>query len=87
MLPLTYSLAAMSLVVCLLTVGGAIGLPTVLIAFAVMLYPPFHMYRQLRGTYALSRVGAASRTIALLAFAVISMALFAALMIMNGLGD
>ena len=83
----TYSLAAMSLVVCLLTVGGAIGLPTVLIAFAVMLYPPFHMYRQLRGTYALSRVGAAWRTIALLAFAVISMALFAALMIMNGLGD
>jgi hypothetical protein len=46
--------------------------------------PPVHMYRQLRGTYGVSRSGAIWRAILLTIFAVIAVALFASLLIALG---
>lgn len=43
----------------------------------LLLYAPLHMYRQLRGTYALGRFGAAWRMLALSVFAWVAIALFA----------
>jgi hypothetical protein len=51
------------------------------LAFAILLYAPLHMYRQLRGTYALSRFSAFWRLIALSTFAWWSIAIFALLLI------
>ena len=42
----------------------------------LLLYAPFHMYRQLRGTYALGRFGAAWRMLALSLFAWVAIGLF-----------
>lgn len=43
----------------------------------LLFYVPFHMYRQLRGTYGLGRFGAIWRTWALMVFALIALTLFA----------
>ena len=72
----TYSLSFMLLLLAVISVltvwGGAGGLVAALIAYA-----PFHMYRQLRDAYDLSRFGAWWRTWFLSAFAVLSLGLFA----------
>jgi len=71
-----YSLSAMTLGVVALSMLRAIGLPGGIIAVILVLGPPLHMYKQLRGTYRLSRFGAAWRTIALLFSATIATLLF-----------
>lgn len=73
----TYSLCAMTLLAAVLTVAAAAGLPW--IGMAALALPPWHMYRQLRGTYALSRGAALWRTAALLVIALTALALFALL--------
>ena len=45
------------------------------------LLPPFHMYRQLKATYALGWVGALWRTLLLLIFASIVLGLFSAILV------
>jgi hypothetical protein len=72
----TYSLSFMLIVLAAITainvwtsLGGLIAV--------LMLYVPFHMHRQLRGTYGLTRRGALWRTMALVFFAIIAMSLFA----------
>ena len=50
--------------------------------FLVLLYAPLHMYRQLRGTYALGRFGAGWRMLALSLFAWVAIGLFASLIAM-----
>ena len=72
----TYSLSFMLIA---LAVGTAISMWTTadgLIA-VLLFYVPFHMYRQLRGTYGLGRFGAIWRTCALMIFAFIALTLFA----------
>ena len=49
--------------------------------------PPFHIYRQLKGAYELTRFGALWRTVVLLIFSFIVLGLFAALMVGLGLFD
>ena len=49
----------------------------------LLLYAPFHMWRQLRGTYALGRFGATWRMLALSLFAWIAIGLFAMLIAMT----
>ncbi len=78
----TYSLCFMSLLVVVALLFGAVGLSG--IAGLLWLIPPFHMYRQLRGTYALSRFGALWRTILLTLFALVVTALFAAVLVGMG---
>ena len=72
----TYSLCFMLIVLAAITainvwtsLGGLIAL--------LMLYVPFHMHRQLREAYGLTRRGALWRTMALSFFAMIALTLFA----------
>ncbi|MES2120364.1 MAG: DUF3667 domain-containing protein [Pseudomonadota bacterium] len=78
----TYSLAFMMLLGIAMSLWGAAGLPGV--GFAA-LYPPVHMYRDLKQSYGLGRFGALWRTAALLLFSVIALALFAMTVIVLGM--
>jgi hypothetical protein len=80
----TYSLSAMTLLVVLLSLLAAIGVPAFLVRPALFLIPPVHMYRQLRGAYRLSVPGTLWRTFLLLIFAFTSALLFFLLLL--GLG-
>ena len=71
----TYSLSFMTLLSTLAMIVGALGAPT--ISGFLMLTPPLHMYRQLRGTYGVSRFGGVLRTAALGLFAFIALLMFA----------
>lgn len=72
----TYSLSFMSLLFITLSVAGTLGLPVWAIVTIVTLVPPIHIYKQLRGTYELSRFSALWRLIALLFFINIVLILF-----------
>ena len=54
------------------------------IALAAVLIPPVHMYRQLKGAYELNGSAALWRTILLVFFALVAMALFALLLLTIG---
>ncbi len=75
----TYSLSFMSLLAVVLTLINAAGAP--MVALLAMVLPPWHMYRQLRGTYALGRFGALWRTWAMLIIATTVLILFAMLIL------
>ena len=75
----TYSLCFMSLLVVAGLLFGALGMTAM--AGLLWLLPPFHMYRQLKGTYALGRIGALWRTLLLLIFASIVLGLFSAILV------
>jgi hypothetical protein len=83
----TYSIAFMTLLMtaCVLAIQmpalEAIG------AFALVLYPPVHIYRQLRGAYALGRVGAVLRSLLLVSFSVTALLLFAGFILALGLSS
>ena len=81
----TYSLSFMSLLVVALTIMAAVGFSEV--SIAALLIPPVHMYRQLKGAYALGRLGALWRTAALLLFSMIVVGLFLAAMVVLGILD
>ena len=80
----TYSLSFMSL---LLVTGMLVGMVAPGLAGLLILVPPIHMYRQLRGTYALGRFAALWRTVLLVVFATIAALLFFALLVAVGLFD
>jgi hypothetical protein len=80
----TYSIAFMSLVLIAFVLLGAVGLSGGLVSLALILVPPLHIYRQLRGAYALSRASALWRTFALLIFAAVAMTLFFILLVALG---
>jgi hypothetical protein len=61
----TFSLTFMSLLVTLLTVLAFVGLPAGFIVTITLVVPPLHMYRQLRGAYLSSRLGAFVRMLLL----------------------
>ena len=73
----TYSLSFMTLLAVFVMIAGALGAPGFAALFAIA--PPLHMYRQLRGAYGVSRLGALLRTAALLLFAFIALLIFVAL--------
>lgn len=66
----------MSLLFISCAILAAIGLDDSLWALLLIFYPPFHMYRQLRHAYHMSRPEALIRTTFLLLFSVISLTLF-----------
>jgi hypothetical protein len=80
----TYSIAFMSLGVIALSLLRLIGVPEVIAGFAIMFVPPLHIYRQLRGAYALSRWSAIWRTLVLINFAFIAATLFFTLLLALG---
>ncbi|WP_331040945.1 DUF3667 domain-containing protein [Allosphingosinicella sp.] len=80
----TYSVAFMSLGVIALSLLRPLGISDTIITLAIILIPPVHMYRQLKGTYQLSRWSALWRTFMLLVFAAIAASLFALMLLMLG---
>jgi hypothetical protein len=80
----TYSLCFMMLLFTASTLIGFVAAGLASLAFFV---PPFHMYRQLKGTYALSRGGALWRTAALTIFAFMAISLFVSLLVGLGVFD
>jgi len=83
----TYSLAFMMLMVIALSLLGLAGLGGGWLAMAVLVLPPAHMFRQLRGAYSLRKRSALWRTVLLLVFAWTSLLAFFALLLMHGLTD
>ena len=81
----TYSLCFLTLVLVLIALSQPLFHPGGDAIFAVMILQPLHMYRQLRGAYALSRFGAAWRTLVLLAFALLALVIFLLLLLALGL--
>jgi hypothetical protein len=79
----TYSIAFMTLGFVALTLLRPLGLDW-LSGLLVLIVPPVHMYRQLRGAYELGRWSAAWRTAALLFFAMIAAMIFMALLLILG---
>jgi hypothetical protein len=79
----TYSLAFMTLGFVLITLIWPVGLGN-LSSMIMLLVPPVHMYRQLRGAYELSRGSALWRTVVLLLSAQVAAAIFLALLLMLG---
>jgi Protein of unknown function (DUF3667) len=77
----TYSLCFMML---LLAASSLIGVVSGSASSLAWFVPPFHMYRQLRGAYGLSKAGAIWRTVLLTIFAFIAIALFGSLLVMLG---
>jgi outer membrane murein-binding lipoprotein Lpp len=77
----TYSLCFM---MQLLVLGTVIALVSAALASFAWFLPPVHMYRQLRGTYGVSAIGAVWRTSLLTIFAFVAIGLFASLLV--GLG-
>lgn len=77
----TYSLCFMML---LLAVSSAVGLVSESLSSLAWFVPPVHMYRQLRGTYGVSKAGAVWRTALLSIFAFIAISLFASFLVMVG---
>ncbi len=80
----TYSIAFMSLMLIAFVLLRAAGLGGGLLNLALILIPPLHIYRQLRGAYALSRASAVWRTFALLFFSGVALTLFLALLLAMG---
>lgn len=80
----TYSITFMSLAAIAFVLLGALGAGGDLLGLAFLIIPPLHMYRQLRGAYALSRLSALWRTLVLLVFAAIAIGLFATLLLVFG---
>jgi hypothetical protein len=77
----TYSLCFMML---LLAASSVVGLVSDSIASIACFVPPFHMYRQLRGTYGLTKGSAIWRASLLTIFAFIAISLFASLLVALG---
>ncbi|WP_423141923.1 DUF3667 domain-containing protein [Parablastomonas sp. CN1-191] len=71
----TYSLCFMTLLVVVLSLWGWAGLPGT--AFAAVVIPPLHIYRELKEGYQLGRVGALWRTGALSVICTLALTLFA----------
>jgi hypothetical protein len=83
----TYSLSFMSLLVVVLALLGWVGVPGGPLVVASMLIPMVHIYRQLRGAYRLSRVGAVWRTWLMLWFIAFIVPLFAFMLLYLGVAD
>ncbi|HVF37371.1 MAG TPA: DUF3667 domain-containing protein [Sphingomicrobium sp.] len=81
----TYSLSFMTMLIVTAVLLGVAGLGS--IASLLFFVPPFHIYRQLKGAYGLSRSSAILRTLLLTVFAMIALALFGVALIGIGLFD
>lgn len=83
----TYSIAFMTLLATLCVLAIQVPRTQAAGALALVFYPPFHMYRQLKGAYVLSRMGALWRTALLAGFSATALCLFAALILALGLSS
>jgi hypothetical protein len=82
-----YSISFMSLLFVIGSGALTLNIVSPWLWVPLVLAPPVHMYVQLKGTYALSRFGAAWRTVWLATAAVLTLGIYAALMIALGVLD
>lgn len=83
----TFSLSFMLLLLVLSRVLAAVGLGAPFVPMLLTFYPPFHIYRQLRGTYRSSRIGALFRATIIVTVAAINLMVFmAGLLALGALG-
>jgi hypothetical protein len=80
----TYSISFMSLLFISCALLAALGAGDGIWVSLLIFYPPFHMYRQLRHAYQLSRPEALVRVSFLIVFTVISLTLFFAILLTLG---
>jgi hypothetical protein len=80
----TYSITFMSMLLIAFVLLETLGMSDGWLVLALLLIPPVHMYRQLKGAYRLSRWNALWRTFALLNGAVVAMSLFTSLLLVLG---
>lgn len=80
----TYSVAAMLLLFSLVSLWGVTNIATGLVMFAAILFVPVHMFRHVRGAYALSSGQALWRTALLVIMAIIVSLVFIALLFALG---
>ncbi|HEU4652075.1 MAG TPA: DUF3667 domain-containing protein [Croceibacterium sp.] len=81
----TYSLCFMTLLfVGIAALGQIPAMPEWLLVLAAFAIPPVHIYKQLKGAYGLTRFSAAWRTMVLLVFITIVLALFVNLLLVLG---
>jgi hypothetical protein len=79
-----YSLCFMLLMVAALTALGYFGAGAPLVPLLAVFVPPLHTYRQLRGAYGSSRIGAALRTMLIMVFGIVVLTLFVMLLVAKG---
>ena len=80
----TFSLTFVLLMVAVLVVAGAVGLPAAIIASAAMIIPPIHMYKQVRGAYSSSWIMALIRTCLLIGFSFIALVIYVSILLALG---
>lgn len=80
----TYSITFMMLLLVLLSIGAAAGVGSAIWGTALVIAPPVHMYRHLRGTYGLSRFGTFLRLFFLLIAIWLVLLLFTLLLLVVG---
>lgn len=80
----TYSLGFMSLLFITASLLGVAGAPVPLIVFPLLIIPPLHMYKQLRGAYELSRFSAFWRLLAMSMFIWVVIGLFVQSLLLLG---
>ena len=80
----TYSLAFMSLLFVALSLLNALGVTGGIVLLAGSLIPPVHIYKHLRGTYALSRFSALWRLCVLVIFISVVVTLFLQILLVLG---
>jgi hypothetical protein len=83
----TYSLSFMTLLVVMLTLVGTALRSNAVGVLGTMFLPPVHIYRQLRGAYALRRLSALWRTFALCLFGLLCLGLFLLMLVAIGVTD
>jgi hypothetical protein len=82
---ITYSISFMSMALIAMVLLGTLGIPGGIVALAVLIVPPIHIFRQLRGAYGLGAASALWRTAALIVIALLTSALFLMLLLALGL--
>lgn len=81
----TYSIAAMSLLFIVITLGSAIHVPSNILGTVAMVVPPVHICRQLKQAYQIRWRAAILRTIVLLWFIAIIAGLFLTILALLGI--
>ncbi|MEL1249133.1 DUF3667 domain-containing protein [Aurantiacibacter gilvus] len=81
----TYSLSFMTLLFILASVLGQVGVPFGFLITAVLIIPPIHLYKQLRGAYQLRRFSAFWRLMMLSLFIWVIVFLFIQVLLLLGL--
>ena len=83
----TYSISFMMLLLIFVSLLGLAGLGSGWIALILMVATPLHMYKQLRGTYGSSRIGAFMRVWVLLFAALIALSIYVVILMFIGALD